>query len=129
MKLKIQQLMTFTESYNKIKDEKMPIHLAYQLSQLSKQVSDAINFYQEKYNNYLSDYAETDENGFKMNEQKTGIIIKPEKIEEAHQKFRELDTYEFPIYGKKIPLSLLEELSLSPSDLSGLLPFIEEETE
>lgn len=127
MKLKINDLMAFNTSYEKIKDEKMPISLAYQLSQISKSVLEAFSFYQDKYNHYLSEYAETDENGFKMNEQGNGIILKQEKLDEAHQKFKELDNYEFPIDVKKIPLSGFEELNLSPADLIGLLPFIEEE--
>lgn len=129
MKLKINELMAFNTSYEKIKDEKMSISLAYQLSQISKAVREAFSFYQDKYNHYLSEYAETDENGFKMNEQGNGIILKQEKLNEAHQKFKELDNYEFPIDAKKIPLSTFEELNLSPSDLIGLLPFIEEEKE
>lgn len=125
MKLKITELVAFNESYEKIKNEKMSISLAYQLSQISKSVNEAFTFYQDKYNHYLSEYAETDENGFKMNEQGTGFILKREKLEEARQKFKELDSYEFPIDAKKIPL-LAFEGSFSPSDLIGFLPFIEE---
>ena len=128
MKLKFQDIMSFVNSYQEIQNEKMPLNVAYQLSQISKEVSDCISFYQDKYNYYLEQYAEKDSDGnFKMNKDKNGVVLKKDTVTEAQQKFKELDNYEFPIEAKKIKLSLLKDLNLSPSVLTGLLPFIEED--
>lgn len=128
MKLKFQDIMSFVNSYQEIQNEKMPLNVAYQLSQISKEISNCISFYQEKYNYYLEQYAEKDSNGnFKMNENKSGVILKKDVALEAQQKFKELDAYEFPIEVKKIPLVAFEKIKLSPSVLTGLLPFIEED--
>lgn len=128
MKLKFQDIMSFVNSYQEIQNEKMPLNVAYQLSQISKEVTDCISFYQDKYNHYLEQYAEKDADGnFKMNENETGVILKKDCAAEARQKFKELDDYEFPLELKKIPLSSFEKIEISPSILTGLLPFIEED--
>lgn len=127
MKLKFQDIMSFINSYQEIQNEKMPLNVAYQLSQISKEINGCISFYQDKYNYYLEQYAEKDSDGnFKMNENKNGVVLKKDTAAEARQKFKELDDYEFPIEAKKIPLLAFEKIKLSPSTLTGLLPFIEE---
>ena len=129
MKLKFSDLQSFSDSYSEIKDEKMSINLAFQLSQISKAVSECMAFYQEKASLYFEQYAEKDGDSYKLTPDKNGVILKSETANEARQKFKELDSYEFPIEIKKIKLSSLSDLNLSPSNLSGLLPFIEEEKE
>lgn len=127
MKLKFSDLQSFSDSYSEIKNEKMPINLAFQLSQISKAVSECMTFYQEKASHYFEQYAEKDGDNYKLTPDKNGVMLKPETANEARQKFKELDSYEFPIEVKKIKLSSLNDLNLSPSTLTGLLPFIEEE--
>ena len=127
MKITFPQVQTFINSYEEIKDNKMPLPLAFALSQIAKQSGDCLNFYQEQYNIYLEQYAEKDEEGYKLTENKKGIVLKKETINEAREKFKELDNWEFDIDIKKIPLSSFEKLELSPTDLMGFLPFIDEE--
>lgn len=127
MKLNFSQIQNFINSYEEIKNEKMPLSLAFSLSQIMKHANESMSFYQERYNTYLEEYAEKDEQGFRITEDKKGIVLKKETIAEAHQKFRELDNWEFDFEIEKIPLSTFEKLELSPSDLLGFLPFIDEE--
>ena len=127
MKITFPQVQTFINSYEEIKDNKMPLPLAFALSRIAKQSGDCLNFYQEQYNIYLEQYAEKNEEGYKLTENKKGIVLKKETINEAREKFKELDNWEFDIDIKKIPLSFFEKLELSPTDLMGFLPFIDEE--
>lgn len=127
MKLKFSELQSFSDSYLELKDEKMPINIAFQLSQISKAVSECVQFYREKASYYFEQYAEKEGDNYKFTSDGTGIILKPETANEGRQKFKELDSYEFPLEVKKIKLSSLNDLNLSPSTLTGLLPFIEEE--
>lgn len=125
MTLKINELTSFLDSYNQIKDEKMPLKLAYTLSQIEKEAKNQLTFYTDTSNSYLAQYAELDENGTpKMNESKNGVFLKPETLSEALQKFKELDEFDFPFTDFSIPLSSFENLTLSPSTLTGLLPFL-----
>lgn len=127
MKLTIKELTAFSKSYQEIKDEKMPLSLAYDLSKISKEVGECFEFYRDKYNQYLSLYAELDEEGhYKLNKDQTQFILKTSTILEAKEKFEELDKYEFSINVKKIPINCFEKINMSPQSLSGLLPFIEE---
>ena len=127
MKITFPQIQAFINSYEEVKDNKMPLSLAFALSRVAKQAADCLSFYQDRYNSYLEQYAEKDNEGYKLTENKKGILLKKETISEAQEKFKELDNWEFEIDIKKIPLSLFEKLELSPSDLIGFLPFIDEE--
>ena len=125
MTLKINELTSFLDSYNQIKDEKMPLKLAYTLSQIEKEAKNQLTFYTDTSNSYLAQYAELDESGTpKMNESGNGVFLKPETLSEALQKFKELDEFDFSLTDFSIPLSSFENLTLSPSTLTGLLPFL-----
>ena len=125
MTLKINELTSFLDSYNQIKDEKMPLKLAYTLSQIKKEAKNQLTFYTDTSNSYLAQYAELDESGTpKMNESGNGVFLKPETLSEALQKFKELDEFDFSLTDFSIPLSSFENLTLSPSTLTGLLPFL-----
>ena len=106
----------------------MPVSLAYDLSKLARETDENILFYQQKYNSYLEEYAEKDENGgFKFNLNKTGFLLKEETINEAQAKFNELDNFNFSINAPLISLSDLDSLHLSPATLNGLIPFLKAE--
>lgn len=125
--LKIKDLMDFNTAYQEIQNEKMSISLAYKLSRISKEIQNCIEFYQNRYNDYLETYAEKEEDGtFKMTANQNGFMLKYDTISEARESFKELDNYEFPITVEKIPLKALEKFTISPSALTGLLPFIED---
>ena len=127
MEVKITDLIQFSNVYKEIQNEKMPIEVAYKLSKLARETEENITFYQQKYNSYLDEYAEKDEDGnFKMNSAGTGFILKEETMKEAHEKFNELDNFEFSIVSPRISLSSFDSIQLSPSNLSGLMAFIED---
>lgn len=126
MKLKFFDLAAFMDAYQQIKDNSLPFSLAYQLSCISKEVNECIAFYRDQYNACLEQYAQKEENGtYKMSPDGSSILLKEETLSEARQKFFEIDNYEFPLNSKPIPIAAFETLNLSPSNLTGLLPFIE----
>lgn len=127
MKLTIKELSSFITSYQNIKNEKMSVGLAFTLSKIFKEVQEAIEFYRDKYNQYLSLYALPDEQGgYKISEDGKKVLLKTETLIEAKDKFKELDNYEFTLNITKIPFNTLNELNISPEEISGLAPFIEE---
>ena len=90
-----------------------------------KEAKNQLTFYTDTSNSYLAQYAELDESGTpKMNESGNGVFLKPETLSEALQKFKELDEFDFSLTDFSIPLSSFENLTLSPSTLTGLLPFL-----
>lgn len=128
MNLKINDLLAFSNTYKKLQDMDMPTTLAFRLLKIKKEVDECLAFYQEKYNGYLTQYVEKDEDGkFKMTENNEGFLLIPETIKEAHEKFKELDETDFPIKAEKITLFSFSTLNLSPTLLEGLLPFLEKE--
>jgi len=128
MTLKFFDLAAFTDAYQSIKDTSLPFALAYQLLSINKAVNDCIAFYRDQYNKLLEEYGMKNDDGtYKISEDGAAFLLKEETIQEARQKFFELDNSEFPIDVKPIPISALEKLNLSPSKLTGLLPFIEKD--
>ncbi len=126
----INQLKAFLDSYSEIKNEKMPISLAYKLNQIANSADNDLQFYSKNYNKYLSEYAEKDSEGqYLLNEDKTGIILKPDTIEEAHERFNELDNYNFPDLKneEKISISEFNNIEISPTVLAGIMPFLKNE--
>lgn len=128
MTLKFFDLAAFTEVYQTIKDTSLPFTLSYQLLSINRAVNDCITFYRDQYNKLLEQYAQKNDDGtYKISEDGAAFLLKDETIQEARQKFFELDNSEFPIDVKPIPINALEKLNLSPSNLTGLLPFIEKD--
>lgn len=126
MTLKFFDLAAFTEVYQTIKDTSLPFTLSYQLLSINRAVNDCITFYRDQYNKLLEQYAQKNDDGtYKISEDGAAFLLKEETIQEARQKFFELDNSEFPIDVKPIPITAFETLNLSPSNLTGLLPFIE----
>lgn len=126
MKLKFFDLAAFIDAYRQIENTQLPFSLAYQLFCIKKEVDECIGFYRDKYNACLEQYAQKEENGtYKMSPDGSSILLKEETLSEARQKFFEIDNYEFPLNSKPIPITAFETLTLSPSSLTGLLPFIE----
>ena len=84
MKLKFSDLQSFSNSYSEIKDEKMSINLAFQLSQISKAVSECMTFYQEKASHYFEQYAEKDGDNYKLSTANSIIKTRYNFFEESN---------------------------------------------
>ena len=124
--MKINEIFDFIQVYRQIENDKMAVSTAYHLSKIAKKAQEALTFYQETYNKNLEQYAEPDEEngGFKLTEDQKNFILKEDTIEEAKEAFDELNEHDFPM--PTISFDELKELSISPADLSKIMPFIEE---
>lgn len=127
MTIKMFQLLEFQSFYNEIKDKKMPLKTAYKFSKLLSKLDNEINFYQEKLQQILSKYGKKDKNGeFLLTEDKKGIQIKEDEVQNCQKEMEELHNLDIEISGITFSLDELEVLDMTIGEMNIIMPLIEE---
>lgn len=125
--MKIIEVLNYQDLYQKIKDQPINIKLAYKFNKLYTKIASEVIFYEESLNKIIKQYAETDDKGnFVPNESNTGILIKKEYVETCHRKIRDLQEIEVDITDIFFTLDELEDLKITPAELSCLESLIKE---
>lgn len=125
--MKIIEIVSYQNLYAKLKDRQMPVKIAYKLNKLNAQLATEVVFYQESVQKILSECAQKDEEGnYIPNEDQTGVMIKPELLEECHTKINELQNLKVPIPDITFTLDELDCLGITPAELDCLIPLIQE---
>lgn len=125
MKININELVQIGNLCEKFSNRVVSARLAYKLAKLSKAISEDINFYQEKYIEYLEMFGERDENGdFVSNKGNIKIISGLEQ--ECKEKFNELNSIEVEIPNIKFSLEELEQLNMTMKDMLVFDLFVDE---
>lgn len=123
--MKLSQIVDLSSSLVKIISKDMPFTLSYKFNKLISLVDSNEQFYNTKVRELLNEYALRDDKG-KMVQEGTNILLKPETQMEFHEKFAALKDVEVDDNLPTFKLGELECLSISPQDLSPLMPLIEE---
>lgn len=123
--MKLIESMNFVTFYEKIKEQKMPMSLAYKLSKLYRKSKEDETFYQEKLREILYKYGELDEQGnlIPIDDGK-GIKIKPDQQTECLADINELQDTISDIQFDPLTLDELKDLEVAPSDIEGIIEFI-----
>ena len=125
MKININELVQIGNLCEKFSNRVVSARLAYKLAKLSKAISEDINFYQEKYIEYLEMFGERDENGdFVSNKGNIKIISGLEQ--ECKETFNELNSIEVEIPNIKFSLEELEQLNMTMKDMLVFDLFVDE---
>ena len=125
MKININELVQIGNLCEKFSNRVVSARLAYKLAKLSKAISEDINFYQEKYIEYLEMFGDRDENGdFISNKGNIKIISGLEQ--ECKEKFNELNSIEVEIPNIKFSLEELEQLNMTMKDMLVFDLFVDE---
>lgn len=127
MKIQISNAFSILNVYDKIKDQVIPIQIAYKWSRLLKPLQEASDFYYTELNKIIRLYGEKDENGNLVSlEHGEGVKVSPDKIEEAQTKINELSSLEVDLPDITFSLEELENFKLSLEEFNQFLPFIRE---
>lgn len=110
----------------KIKEQKMPLMVAYKFAQLMNNLEPQVSFYKERYTEILRTYAQVGEDGNFISDDDGNIKLKDGQGDECIKKINELENFSISIEKVEFKLDQLEELSLTPSEVQTLLPFIME---
>jgi hypothetical protein len=122
-------ILTFinaTKIFNQVAQTKVSSKLAYKIMKLCKAAIAEEEFYNNKRNEIINEYAVRDDDG-KISVSDDGMIsIIKDKIQEAEMALNELNEIEVEVPNIRFTLDELDELKLSVADMFVLDAFIEE---
>lgn len=126
MTLKMYQIVDFPSFFEKVKSQKLSFKTSYRLTILAQEIEKNLNFYQEKFRELIMQYSAKDENGNpKPTEDKQGVILIEETMQEAYAKLAELRGLDVELPDTKFSIDDFADVELSPIEMNSILPFIE----
>lgn len=125
--MKMYEIIDFTNLYEKIKDDKMPLKTAYKFSRLMRYLEKEVGFYQTEFAKILQAYAKKDQNGnLAMSQDGESIEIIAGKEVECNTKIMELRNLDVTVEGFEFTLNELEDLNLTVNEVSCMLSLIKD---
>jgi hypothetical protein len=121
------QIIAFRNNGDFFSNTTLPLKGAYKLNKIKKAVEKEGEFYTEKFQEIVEQYAKHDENGqLVFSEDGNQIMIKEGMIEECNKALEDLQNLEVQIetYGLTLD-DLGENLECTPDELEALMPFME----
>lgn len=101
--------------------EKMPVPLAYKIQKWCRSVEGDVAFYTDKLSEIVKKYADDKKDA------SGGIRIKSDQVERCNAELKELREMEIDVPRISFTIDELSCLSMSPSDMAALDPFVEVE--
>ena len=127
IKVTMDQIIAFRNSEDFFGDTHLPLKGAYKINKIRKAVEKEAEFYSEKFQQILKDYAKKDEEGnLIFSEDGNQIMIQDDKIIECNKALEELQALEVEIENYNFTIEDLGEgIECTPDQLSALMPFME----
>ena len=124
--MKFKQIEILHSTLSEFTEKEMPLRLAYKFSKILSSIEKDYEFYISEMRKIISKYSEKDDQGNPIQEE-GNIKIQKDYLSMADKSIQELYNMEFNLPDVKFSLSELEDLSIKPSSLQVLLPFIVED--
>ena len=127
IKVTMDQIIAFRNSEDFFGDTHLPLKGAYKINKIRKAVEKEAEFYSEKFQQILKDYAKKDEEGnLIFSEDGSQIMIQDDKIIECNKALEELQALEVEIENYNFTIEDLGEgIECTPDQLDALMPFME----
>ena len=127
MKITMEQLIDFRNNSNFFAGANLPLKGAYKINKIRKAVEKESEFYTEKFQEIVNEYAQKDEQGeLKFSDDGTQILIQDGKIEECNKALEDLQGLEVEIDNYGLTLEDLgDNVECTPEELEALMPFME----
>lgn len=128
MKITGDNIVEYTKTLSKLKDEKLPIRISIAIAYNLTMLEPIYNIISNSLISLANEYGKRDENG-NIIRNGDNVILQEDKIQEANEKVKLLNSEEFELKDlKKIKMDDLYQIqSLSPKDIMALTFMIEEE--
>ena len=121
------QIIAFRNNGDFFSNTTLPLKGAYKLNKIKKAVEKEGEFYTEKFQEIVEQYAKHDENGqLVFSEDGSQILIKDGMVDECNKALEDLQSLEVQIETYGLTLNDLgENLECTPEELEALMPFME----
>ena len=127
MEFTFNKLSAISEAFNGLKDKALPFKLSLIIAKNLAIIDKEMEFYINQEREFAQKYLEQDDQGQFVQEQPGVFRIKDGMQEECKTAREELDKFTTEIELKKIPISLIENLELTPAQVGALEELIDEE--
>ena len=123
----MEQIIAFSNNGDFFAGTSLPLKGAYKINKIKKAVEKESEFYREKFQEIVDQYAQKDENGeVVFSEDGNQIMIKDGLIDECNKALADLQELEVEIDNYNLALDDLgEDVECTPEELEALMPFIE----
>ena len=121
------QIIAFRNNGDFFSNTTLPLKGAYKLNKIKKAVEKEGEFYTEKFQEIVEQYAKHDENGqLVFSDDGNQILIKDGMVDECNKALEDLQSLEVQVetYGLSLD-DLGENLECTPEELEALMPFME----
>jgi len=127
MELNFNQISSMNDALAALNNTKLPFKLSLIIAKDMAILQKEIEFYIEQERKFANDYLQVDENGRFIQESEGVFKIKDGMEDECRKAREDLDAFTTDIDLRKIPIALIENLELTPSQVGALEIIIEEE--
>lgn len=126
MKITMEQLIDFRNNGDFFATANVPLKGAYKINKIRKAVEKEGEFYAEKFQEIVNEYAQKDEQGeVKLSDDGSQILIQDGKIDECNQALEDLQNLEVEIENFNLTIDDLgENIECTPEQLEALMPFM-----
>lgn len=124
--MKLKEIEPLINLFNILKDKELPFRLAYKITKFSTFINSDYDFYLEEAKKLISTYGVEKEGGGYEIDANNNFIYKEELKEEAMKKTQELKDMEIEDPDITFTPEELDLITLTPSQLQPLLPFIKD---
>ena len=125
---KMSNIINFNVFYDEVRNAKIPLKLAFKLSNLTKAINEKTEFYREELQKILQEYGEFDENGniIPTNDGR-GVKVKPGTEMECMTKINELQSLEVELPDITFDIEEFGDIELTLDVFSIITPFLKAE--
>lgn len=126
-KVTMEQIIAFRNNGDFFGATNLPLKGAYKLNKIRKAVEKEAEFYSEKFQQIVQDYAKKDEAGnVVFSEDGNQIMIQDDKLVECNKALEDLQSLEVEIDTFNLTIEDLGEgIECTPDQLDALMPFME----
>ena len=120
------QIIAFRNNGDFFAGTSLPLKGAYKINKIKKAVEKESEFYQEKFQEIVNQYAQKDDNGeLVFSDDGNQIMIKDGMVEECNKALEDLQGLEIEIDNYGLILDDLgEDAECTPEELEALMPFM-----
>ena len=126
VKVTMRQVIDFRDNIVFFNEANLPLKGAYKLNKIRKAVEKESDFYLDKFQEIINEYAQKDEDGnIIYSDDKERIMIVDDKVDDCNAALIELQDLEVEIdnYGLTID-DLGDNVECTPDQLNALMPFM-----
>ena len=127
VKVTMEQVINFRNGADFFGGMNLPLKVAYKLNKIKKAIEKESEFYSEKFQEIIENYAKKDDDGnLIFSEGNDQIMIQEDKIEECNEAIINLQTLEVEIDNCNLTIEDFgEDLQCTPDELDILMPFMD----